>query len=279
VLEALICAGAFDSLKAGHRAQLLSAIDSALDYAKAVHNGANSGMDSLFGGIQEAEDIAEPKLQDCPEWSEAYRLEKEKEYMNFYISGHPLNSYYPYINSLSTLKLGDKIGEKVLEDVRVCGMITEVRTRYDKRQKEIAFIKLEDFTGKAELIFWSDAFAKNKQHIIKDTVILCIGKAESDGEILKIIADEVYPIEEAASKFSKGYNIWVDLAKVGIEKIKDIHRLCEDSASKKMVVFTVFDRETKYKATYISDEVSISFSHKVVGRLGDLVGRQNVRLL
>ncbi len=37
--------------------------------------------------------IVEPKLPDVPEWNYRERLAREKEFLNFYLSGHPLEKY------------------------------------------------------------------------------------------------------------------------------------------------------------------------------------------
>jgi DNA polymerase III subunit alpha len=49
---------------------------------------------SLFGGGAGGGGMSsEPKLRDCPPWSNIERLNKERELIGFYLSGHPLDKF------------------------------------------------------------------------------------------------------------------------------------------------------------------------------------------
>ncbi len=277
-LEALICAGAFDSLNTAHRAALMESIDIAMDYARSVHDSKNTGMESLFGN-GEAMEIREPSIPHVAEWTEKEILDKEKEYLNFYISGHPLNRYRPYVVSLSDIELASNDINLHGREVKVCGLVTSVRTRLDKKENTIAFVILEDFSGRAECIFWSDAYSKYREYLESDSVVMILGKVQSDGETLKIVADQVMTVEEGAAKYAKGYNIWVDLANNDVENIRSLQKVCNDPSSTNRIVFNVFDRQEKYKRAYISYDVNISYDEETMNRVVGLFGRYNVRLL
>jgi DNA polymerase-3 subunit alpha len=93
VIESLVAAGAADQL-GGHRAQLITGLDRALQEAQLRQTERASGQASLFGEAQ-AEDAATapPALPDVEPWTEAERLAKEKEVVGFFISGHPLERF------------------------------------------------------------------------------------------------------------------------------------------------------------------------------------------
>ncbi len=276
-LEALICAGAFDSLNSGHRAALYAAIEPALNFARAVQG--TSDEESLFGEETIAQTIQEPKLPDISEWTERERLDKEKEVLNFYISGHPLYHYQAYVESLATLNLGDKETNLVGAQVRVCGLITDIRTRLDKKNNTIAFVMLEDFTGRAELIFWSKSYEKFRNLLTPDTAIFCIGKAESDGENLKIVAENVLPIEEAGLKYAKGISIWVDLEKTDLKSMDKLRILANDMYARNDLIFNVFNKSEKYQAMYNAENLNISLTGDNIVKICEIFGRKNVRLI
>jgi len=92
-IEGLVMAGALDQF--GNRAQLLASIDSAIAMAGKLNQRLNSAQTSLFGdGIQsdEGPGIAF-ELAGCPELPLIEKLNKEKEFIGFYISGHPLDKF------------------------------------------------------------------------------------------------------------------------------------------------------------------------------------------
>ncbi len=275
-LESLICAGAFDSLNP-NRASLMMAIDSALDYAKSVNETKETGMESLFGEAFKAE-VTEPQLPNISEWHEKERLQREKDVLNFYLTGHPLNSYLPYLNLLSDIKLGEKGREKNGMSVKACGLVTNVRTKLDKNNNTIAFIMLEDFSGKCEVIFWSEAYAKSKDLLSEDAIIIVYGKVQSDDESLRIVAEYAQTVEVAAKQNSKGYNIWIDLDTPD-NSIEEFHRACTDINSENVVLFNVYSKKENYKAVYAAYNVNIGFSESKVGRTIEIFGKNNVRLL
>ncbi len=257
-IEALVCSGAFDSLKSGHRAALMNSIEPALEYARSYANHRNAKMDSLFGGGTDAKPT-EPNISETEKWSQNQRLEKEKEVLKFYVSGHPLNRYLPHIKSLSNMNLGDTKNFTDGEPVKVCGLVTNVRTRLDKKNRSIAFVMLEDLQGKAECIFWSEAYEQYGGYLKKDSVIWCIGKAKIDNDSFQITVDKILPITEAVSRNAIGYIIWIDISVSGVvEKLELLHGFMNsDEPGNTKILFNIYDSTGNYSKVN-NDTASIS---------------------
>lgn len=278
-MEALVCSGAFDTTCKNPRASVYLAIEPALEYAKAFTESESSGMDSLFGG-GEAAQLQEPKMPDVKEWAEKEMLDREKEFLNFYISGHPLNRFEPHCKSFATMNLNESDPEKTGSSVRVCGMITDIRNKYDRKDRPIAFVMLEDFYGKGECIFWSDAYSKFKGFLEKDVVLMIQGKVSFDNDKLKITVDDVMSLEDAVAKFGKGYKIWLDLEKeIDIKLINEIFKMQVDmpEGSTKLI-FNVFNKTANYRRAYISGETKLIMNDKNTYNLMKLFGSNNVRI-
>ena len=276
VIEALICSGAFDSLNP-HRAALYEAIEGALTYAKAFQN-IDTAMDNLFGGT-DAANPPEPSLPNIPDWSDQVRLDKEKEYLNFYVSGHPLNQYKAYIQSLSHINLSDTESNFIGNKVRICGLINSVRTRLDKKNNTIAFVEIEDFHGKGELIFWSDSYKKFSHLLIENTPVMAMGKCELDGEKLKIYIDELLHIDEAANKFATGYSIWLDSDNFNIQILDELHNLCKDKTEKSKILFNILNLKDVSPKRYTSFGVPLGISRDNMNSIAKLFGKDSVKLL
>ena len=276
VIEALICSGAFDSLNP-HRAALYEAIEGALTYAKAFQN-IDTAMDNLFGGT-DAANPPEPSLPNIPDWSDQVRLDKEKEYLNFYVSGHPLNQYKAYIQSLSHINLSDTESNFIGNKVRICGLINSVRTRLDKKNNTIAFVEIEDFHGKGELIFWSDSYKKFSHLLIENTPVMAMGKCELDGEKLKIYIDELLHIDEAANKFATGYSIWLDSDNFDTQILDELHNLCKDKTEKSKILFNILNLKDVSPKRYTSFGVPLGISRDNMNSIAKLFGKDSVKLL
>jgi DNA polymerase-3 subunit alpha len=278
-LESLVCAGAFDSLMKNCRASFYAAIESALEFGRAVQEKKSVNMESLFAGGGDEPQISEPKLNIIPEWEQKKILEKEKEFLNFYISGNPLYQYQPLINSLSTLSLSDFETNLNGEMVRVCGLITNIRTGIDKNQKPIAFVKLEDITGSAECIFWSDNYQKYRDLLIQDSLIVVIGKLEVDNKTMKIVANEVMTPEEAVRRYTKSISINIFADKFDENNLYKFQSICNDNYSSVKIIFnTYYDSTMSRYSVYEAENINLPINENSISIMTSIFGRNNIRL-
>ena len=204
VLESLVQAGALDSLT-GHRAQLLESIDLAVSYAQNLNAHQAHGQTSIFDTGENKLDVELPKLPQVQEWNNTEILTREKEMIGFYISGHPLAKYDVEVKMFSTTDLNSIHSLKDGTPVRVGGTITNIKQHFDRKNRAMAFITVEDFSGTAEALAFSDTFSKFSDFIQSDAMMLIIGKTsvKDDDDEVKIIIDEVRPLSEAWEKCSK----------------------------------------------------------------------------
>ncbi|TAE25010.1 MAG: DNA polymerase III subunit alpha [Candidatus Kapaibacterium sp.] len=280
-LEALVCAGGFDSQNLGHRAQLFHAIDDAIRFGNAQSNQEDNGMDSLFGAADVVA-VSEPKLPQVQAWSYFEQLKREKEFLNFYVSGHPLERYRPHVEAFATLQLGQKNSPLIGKNVRACGIVAGIRQKLDKKEQSIAFVQIEDFSGKAECIFWSDSFAKFRHLLVEDAIIMVSGKSQIDGsDSLKIVVDDIFPVSEAATRFAKGVKVITSRQRTKPEHIQKARELMNAHPGKMEVVFSVFDENaedrTKPCAMYRAKDFRFSPDDTTIEALMRLFGHKQVK--
>lgn len=273
VLEALVCAGAFDSLGSGHRAQLFEAIETALEYGKSVQGDALASQNSLFADTTTLKP-SEPGLPTVPEWPERDRLKREKEFLNFYISGHPLREHTVAVRSLSTVNLQRPDQTQNGTTVRLCGMIGDIRTRIDKRERTFCVFKLEQFSGSCEVVLWADIYAGLSETVKTGAVVTVTGKAEVSGDVIKLVGEEVIPIENALRKYVSGYAVRLS-ADVAEQALRDLRTRCASTDANQSLTFIV-QRPSGTSATYASS-VRIHVDPATTEYLQSLFGEQNVR--
>ncbi|MEY3386801.1 MAG: polymerase alpha subunit [Bacteroidota bacterium] len=238
LLESLVCAGAFDSIGHGHRAQLFDAIDAAVHFGAQVQDDALSSSGGLFG-TEDIERPKEPQLPPTAPWSDQDRLSKERDVLSFYISGHPLQDHALAVYSFSTLNPSRLDPDLSGKTVRICGMVGDVRTRMDRKENTIAFVKLEQFSGSVDAIFWSDRYKQFSSLLRQGAVLVMIGKCEISGETAKITVDEVLTTEQAEKKFARGYILRLDPDKVAPDTLADLKQRCNTSDATHSLGFVV----------------------------------------
>ena len=199
-LEALAMAGAMDDL--AERNELIFNMDRMLAFAANIKKNKDSKQSSLF-----AEDVVETakiEFEATPPAEKKQRLSWERELLGMYISEHPLSEIAPVIAPYQQKKIIEITQEMENQFVRIAGIITnvqEITTR--KNNQKMAFIKVEDQTKNVEVLVFPKVFTVTPDLFTVDKVVIVDGfVSNKDGE-LKILAEEIYPIDEKIPKFEQ----------------------------------------------------------------------------
>jgi DNA polymerase III subunit alpha len=160
VIESLVRSGAMDGLGA-HRAQLMAAIDRAMDRAQKLQRARESGQHGLFGdGSSPAAPSQPDVLPNVEEWPEHELLAAEYSTLGFYISGHPLDKYAGRLKELTAIELSTIEGRRNGEDIVVAGIIVQTRPMRSRRGARWAILTLQDRTGVIDSLVFPEAFQK-----------------------------------------------------------------------------------------------------------------------
>ncbi|MDR2848983.1 MAG: DNA polymerase III subunit alpha, partial [Verrucomicrobiota bacterium] len=203
VLEALIKCGAMDGFGM-HRARLFCNIDFCLHRAADAIEEKASGQGSLLDALG-AEDVGSAsidQLPDVPPWPEKESLGYERELLGLYMTGHPLTRHRRVIQALQTFTLAKAGAVKDNTDIRVAGLASSVTRRISKQSKEPwAVLVLDDGETTMEVLVFSEAFKKFEGACVADQPVLVCGALSKRDDQPKIIAREVYPLEDAPRHF------------------------------------------------------------------------------
>lgn len=168
-IENLALAGAFDAFKAVRREQFVEKgstgetfIDALVRYGMRFQQDKLQQANSLFGTSAEIE-IAHPEPPaQYTEWSDLERLNRERELIGIYISGHPLDEFAVVLNKVCTLGCEEleSTDHRIGQEVTLGGIVTAVRRGQSKAGKPYGIVKLEDFTGAGELPLFGENWAR-----------------------------------------------------------------------------------------------------------------------
>jgi DNA polymerase-3 subunit alpha len=277
-LEGLIQAGAFDSLH-GNRAQLFESVEKATQFGQNVKSHSQRGQSSLFEGGQSTSSIATyPVLTARGEWNETDKLLREKTVLGFYVSGHPLLKYETEMKFFATAKLGNASAVKSGSVVRVGGIVSALKKKVDKKGNMMAFVTLEDFTGKGELIVFSSAYKEYQDYLVEDAMIMVIGKAEQNGDALRIIANEVIPMEQARNKFTKSITLAVRVDETQSNAINQLRKLAERHRGTCSCYFNVISSADQNSMVMQATNVGIKLSDEFIQEVEKILGPDSVMI-
>jgi DNA polymerase-3 subunit alpha len=205
VLEGLVGAGAFDSLKPESRAThewrgaLFNSIDGALSRAQRARREKMLGQNGLFGSEPEDSGFVEQPASTGVPWTPSQSLLAEKAALGFYITGHPLGAYSDLLQSsravksvdLSTLTSGSRIS--------VGGIINDLQPRTTKKGDRFALLRLEDEAGGTKCVLWPEVYRKYSVLLKNELPVLITGRLElSEDNPPSIIADQVQGLDDVA---------------------------------------------------------------------------------
>ncbi|MFQ5488983.1 MAG: DNA polymerase III subunit alpha, partial [Gammaproteobacteria bacterium] len=172
VLEALIRAGALDSLDE-NRARSMARLTHALQAAERHLRDQAVGQNDLFGGvIASAPDAAAavPEVE-VPPWSEEQRLSGEKETLGLYLTGHPIQRYEAELARFITARISE-LNPARDQNVVIAGLVVAIRTLNSRRGDRIAFVTLDDRSGRIDLAVFAEAYRRYRDLIGKDRLIV-----------------------------------------------------------------------------------------------------------
>ncbi len=275
-IESLVQAGAFDSLH-DNRATLFASVESAIAYGQHVQDQTGKGQSNLFdaGG---AKVDTRPKLRTATDWSESEKLEREKAVLGFYVSGHPLLKYRDEVEGLATARLGEPELARANAQVRVCGIVGDVRRKPDRRGETMAFVKLEDFTGKGEGIVFADAFRKYGRLLEPGSIVMLIGKNDGGADAIKVIVNEVVDIHDVRKRFARSVVLSLNLDALKEDGLHQLLKVLERFPGKCQCYLHLAGGGLANNSVYSIRKYAVDASAEFTAAVRVLLGPDGVRL-
>ena len=185
-LENLAVAGAFDCFmpdikredffEQNQRGETLSEL--LARYGQNYQNSKDSQENSLFGGFEENLNIAgRPQIKPAIAWADIAKLDKERELVGMYLSGHPLDPYYIEIKYGCSHSLKEFSEEEPVEnrEYLLGGMVIDYTIKQG-RKGNFGILKIEDFTGTTEFALFGQDFIDYGKFGIAGTPVLIRGR-------------------------------------------------------------------------------------------------------
>jgi len=282
VLESLAQSGALDSLE-GNRAQNYHAIEKVIEFGQNLQSKTNKnlGQNSLFDLHPDMNDIiVYPELPDVPDWSPQDKLAKEKEFLGFYITGHPLYAYKNIVRLYGTNfdvqngNLNDSQG-----NINICGMITEIRTLLDKKQNKMAFVKIEDFDKTYEAVVFGSVFSDLEANLYKDALVLLNGRLNSqiDEPVIKIICENALPLDQVPVKMTDSLILRIDKSEMNDQKITYLKNTLNSNLGNIPVYFRL-KIDGSDEVNMVSKKIKINVNAATIDELEKILTIKNIKI-
>lgn len=275
-IECLIKAGAMDSV-GSHRAALLAGLDTALLAAGRHARDAGAGQEDLFGRVESDTGIPEANV---PEWSKEERLSGEKQTLGLYLTGHPIEPYEMELRNIVDSSIAE-IRPSESEVIIIAGLVAAVRTLVTRRGDRMAFVTLDDRTGRIELAVFSEIYQEKREILVKDDLLVVKGTVSVDEYSggFRMSAEEIYSMAEARIRFARRLVIELDeraAAETGI--VQELKDALNPRPGRCQVVVSYRRQDAEAEIAF-GEEWRIDPTDTVIRRLSKIAGDGHVHLI
>jgi DNA polymerase-3 subunit alpha len=277
VIESLVRSGAMDGLGA-HRAQMIAAIDRAIERSQKLQRARESGQHGLFGGSKAAATPLPPEiLPDVEEWPEHELLAAEYSTLGFYISGHPLDKYAGRLKELSAIELAAVEGRRNGEDIVVAGIIVQARPMRSRRGARWSILMLQDRTGVIEALVFPEAFQKLEPLLKAATPLLVKGRVAVEDVGTRLIVSDAKVLDQVTDRPPSLLRVRVDLQALDTGALDRLQQLFSSRPGRCRVAFELVN-EDGTEATLEAGSV-VRADSELLARVREICGNDSVAVV
>lgn len=287
-LEAMVKAGCFDSFGL-NRATLASMLPAAMQYGEQSTRAVAAGQDDLFGGLAEPATANAPSpivAAVLPEWSDAERLQGERDTLGLYLTGHPIAAYEQELRQLVAARIADLGGPRPAagttpwgaggRNVTVAGLVHEIRRRGSRMT-----IILDDRSGRIEVSMFDDVYQQHRHVIARDAILVVEGQLRFDEfiEDWRVNAKKLTPIAELREREARRLIIRWPGSAGDIRFIQRLEETLKPCTGGRCGVAVHYMGSGARATLALGDEWSVRPTRELLEGLGRLVGQDGVRVM
>ena len=294
-MEALVHSGALDAYCDGNRASLIGAIGELTELTKKLNEKQKElnefqlqadnpsltekqkadltkkidGREKTINGYKQR--IAAITFLSEPE-NVRTKLEKEKEILGCYVSGHPLDDYDEAIAASKAVSIYEAVDGKVT----VCGIISNMQVRQRKKDgAELCFFTLSDKSDEVDVKCWTKEYSQFRELFDDDAVVELTGELVTEYD--ENDEGEDYVVERAISvadakplRLPNKQTVMVTVPSIfsWTDKVyDDVSRYADENGCTLVVYDTLFDEMRSASFKVSPDILSTKINGALVSKL------------
>ena len=274
-IENLALAGGFDSFPGIKREDFFaknakdeSFSDVLVKYGNKYQADMNAAANSLFGG-EHAVEIATPEIISAPEWGNLERLNKERDLVGIYLSAHPLDEYIPILEKMCNAKMTDLVDLTPLQnhDLILGGIVTAVKEGMTKKGSPYGRVKMEDFSGAAEFVFFGDDWVGKKNYFAEGMFLYLVGKCQPrkwQPDEWEVKINGVKLLSDVKDDDIQKITVSVPLSFITNEFVLEFSELIRNNPGKVDLSFVICDDDGQNRVSMQSRTMKVSLKKDIV---------------
>ena len=272
-LEALILSGALDELEGNRKEKFLS-IDKVLDFVSKAPKTDEIQQMNLFGAASKT--INKFALTNSEDFNLDEKLTKEKEFLGFYLSSHPLDKYKDIVTVFSINKLSE-IDVEESKVIKTFGTITGLKKVLTKKDEQMALFSILCYDRIISCIAFPKTYDKFLEEIIEKKTVYIEGKIQIDeykGEkTTKLLVEKIISLDKLYDYPAK--KLFVLIEEEDRYKYSRLRELINSNKGKIDFLFAIKNKNEK---RIQNPGVKVKLSREFLEQLVELMGLEKIKI-
>jgi DNA polymerase-3 subunit alpha len=279
VMESMTFAGALDCFEDLHRAVFFYSKDAAdntfleklVRYGAAYQEDKVMSTNSLFGDMSDTVSIQEPPIPRVEPWNLLTKLQREKDVVGIYISGHPLDDYKLEIQNFTTCTL-DRAETFKNQKIKLAAFVTKAEHRISQKGTGWGRFTVQDYTGGLEIALFSNDYANFKSMFEEGNSLFMTGsfKQRYNSDEVEFKLEKVELLESIVGSMVESVTLQVPIESLNEKLLNEIDRLCKEHKGKHVLKVRLLDNVNRNALAFSSQARKVNADSVFVGEMEKL---------
>ncbi len=219
------------------------------------------------------------RVEPAREWTEEERLAAEKETLGLFLTGHPIERYERELEQIVDARLREL---RPTEDrnLTVAGLVMGVRVLNTRRGERMAFVTLDDQTGRLEIAVFADLFSQHRELLIKDNLLVVEGRVSVDEFTggFRMSAENIRDMGQAREEYARDLLIELDSAHADGNVVHELRGVLGRHDGGRCRVRLRYLNQGAEAEMVLGASWSVTPSQSLLAEVGEIVGADHVSL-
>jgi DNA polymerase-3 subunit alpha len=298
VLESLIKVGGFDACEKMNRASLLEHLELIVAYSSKKQEEKALGQVNLFD-MGETQESTEEMLNitEVTDFDSKEKLRYEKELLGVYVSGHPLDKFGDILAELVSMPIAEihQLPQMVKQEfdfknrdankndpskrnMTIAGMISEMKVIMTKKGDKMAFVTIEDLSGKIECIFFPRAYMECFEVLESDEPLVLSGYVRLSDDRRSYYVNSVREVADESDDRVSAVRINVDIQKINEHTLPKLKQTLL-SFRGSVPAHIVFEARQGRAKMNLSENYLVNPTPQMAARINDVLNDNSVSFI
>ena len=279
VLESLANAGAFDEASKAtpaeangkkqppiHRATFFAPTEKYESFIEHIHKYGNawqedkvSSANSLFGDLSDSVSIPTPDIPSVEPWGLLTKLQREREVVGIYLSGHPLDDYKFEVKNLTTCGI-DRVEQFKGQKIKIAGFVTKAEHRISQKGTGWGRFTVQDYSGTLELAMFSNDYARFRHFFDEGQSLFITGQMKQrwNSEEFEFRVDDVQLLESVSGTHISSVTLQIPVELLSEELLARLEVLCKEHKGNHALKVNLVDYTNKNALSFSSGNKKVN---------------------